>query len=312
MTLPPTVATPAADERRRRTMTDPLAPDPADPDFDDTRSLLDQLLSDAQLYRRSDDFKALMQFVSRLRNFAPFNAMLLQIQKPGMLYAATARDWQKRFKRTPKPDARPLLILRPFGPVDLVYDVQDTEGQELPKDVNAFWSSGPVLPADFSKFVSRLNSKHIECHDVDTGDGDAGAIEVLSRPKPSDRDGSTSYRITLNRNHSHPVRFCTLAHELAHLFLGHLGPDPKLHVPVRPCPAHKVREVEAECVAYLVCHRNGVDTRPQPYLAAHMLPGTCIDRLDLYQIMRAAGQVEDLLGLSATAKAKPRSPSSLF
>lgn len=48
------------------------------------RYLLDKLLSDSRLYRKSKDYKALLDFVARLRNFAPFNAMLLQVQKPGL------------------------------------------------------------------------------------------------------------------------------------------------------------------------------------------------------------------------------------
>jgi hypothetical protein len=46
------------------------------------RSLLDQLLTDSRLYTQSKDYKELLDFVVRLRNFAPFNAMLLQVQKP--------------------------------------------------------------------------------------------------------------------------------------------------------------------------------------------------------------------------------------
>jgi hypothetical protein len=42
--------------------------------------------------------------------------MLLQVQKPGLMYAASAVDWNERFERRPKAGARPLLILWPFGP----------------------------------------------------------------------------------------------------------------------------------------------------------------------------------------------------
>ena len=55
------------------------------------RSLLDQLLTDSRLYTQSKDYKALLDFVVRLRNFAPFNATLLQVQKPGLMYAASAQ-----------------------------------------------------------------------------------------------------------------------------------------------------------------------------------------------------------------------------
>jgi hypothetical protein len=57
---------------------------------DAARSLLDQLLSEARLYTQSKDYKDLLDFVARMRNFAPFNAMLLQVQKPGLRFAACA------------------------------------------------------------------------------------------------------------------------------------------------------------------------------------------------------------------------------
>ena len=78
---------------------------------DAARSLLDQLLTDSRLYTRTKDYKELLDFVIRLRNFAPFNAMLLQVQKPGLRFAASAVDWRDRFDRQPKEGARPLLIL---------------------------------------------------------------------------------------------------------------------------------------------------------------------------------------------------------
>jgi hypothetical protein len=89
---------------------------------DGARSLLDQLLTDSRLYTKSKHYKQLLDFVVHLRNFAPFNAMLLQVQKPGLRYAASAHDWRVRFGRTPIEGARPMLILWPFGPVALVYD----------------------------------------------------------------------------------------------------------------------------------------------------------------------------------------------
>jgi hypothetical protein len=49
--------------------------------------------------------------------------MLLQVQKPVLSYAASARDWKERFDRTPKEGSRPLLILWPFGPVALDFEI---------------------------------------------------------------------------------------------------------------------------------------------------------------------------------------------
>jgi hypothetical protein len=136
-----------------------------------TRSLLDTLLSESRLYHSSADYKALLDFVVRLRNFAPFNAMLQQVQKPGLIYAASAADWRTIFKRRPKDGAIPLLILWPFGSVALVYDVIDTEGKELPKDV------APSSPAD----RERTNKRNILWDDLDAGDGKAGSIRCTRR-----------------------------------------------------------------------------------------------------------------------------------
>lgn len=127
---------------------------------DAARSLLDQLLEDSRLYTTSADYKALLDFVVRLRNFAPFNAMLLQIQKPGLSHAASASDWRERFGRTIKEGARPLVILWPFGPVALVYDVQDTAGESLPEDVASFFATGCITAQQRWLFQTHAEKGH--------------------------------------------------------------------------------------------------------------------------------------------------------
>ena len=95
--------------------------------------------------------------------------MLLQVQKPGLSYAASARDWRERFGRTPKEGARPLLILWPFGPVALVYDVLDTEGDDLPQDVAPSFARGAIDETQLKSFVPVIR-KSIEWCSLDAGD----------------------------------------------------------------------------------------------------------------------------------------------
>lgn len=274
-----------------------------DLEMDATRSLLDQLITDSRLYTRSKDYKDLLDFVVRLRNFAPFNAMLLQVQKPGLSYAASAHDWAERFGRGPKEKARPLLILWPFGPVALVYDVLDTEGRALPADVASFFAHGVITEDQMVAFKYRVEKKNIEWCGVDAGDNSAGSIRVMRRAT-GDKE-ITTYRLFLNSNHSLPVKFTTLAHELAHLFLGHLGDNRKLKIPDRNGLSHAQVELEAESVAYIVCSRNGVSSKSQTYLANYVRENTTVDQIDVYQVMRAAGQVENLLGLTAQNTKNP-------
>ena len=231
--------------------------------------------------------------------------MLLQLQKPGLRFSASAFDWHERFGRTIKDGARPLLILWPFGPVATVYDVQDTEGNELPEDVNCFIARGEIDNAVFNGFARRLTSKSIQWEEFDGGDSKAGSIRVVRRADPDKEKDRTTYRMLINRNHDLAVRFVTLVHELGHLFLGHLGPDKALSVPKRHPLSHAEQELEAESVAYIVAERNGVHSKSETYLASFVKQTTRIDDLDVYQIMRAAGQVEMLLGLISHTQFEP-------
>lgn len=267
---------------------------------DSSRTLLDQLLEDSRLFKKSDDYKELLDFIICMPNFAPFNAMLLQIQKPGLRYAASAWDWRRKFGRTIKEDARPLLILWPFGPVALVYDLLDTEGEELPKHVYAFPAKGLMTKDYFFGFVSLIAMKGVETEFVDKGDNKAGSIRAMRRAaKPKEKP---LYIIKINQNHNPNTQFATLAHELAHLFLGHLGMDKALKIPDRIMTKSKWAELEAESVSYLVCSRHGVETSSESYLAKYVNENHTVDQLDMYRVMKAAGQVENLLGLGSPTK----------
>jgi len=274
------------------------------------RSLLDQLLDDSRLYHSSAAYLELLDFVVKLRNFAPFNAMLLQIQKPGLSYAASALDWRERFKRYPKRDARPLLILWPFAPVALVYDVQDTEGDPLPVDVSFFQASGEITQERIQRFLLLMRRKGIKHHYFDGGYNSAGSIAMTQKPpakkdKKDKKDNNkkaakpSEYLMRLNQNHSPNVQFSTLAHELGHLFVGHLGPDERLGIPERPHMTHSQEELEAESFAYLACCRNGVECKSQIYLADYVSNHTNVDNPDIYLIVRAVGQLETLLELTS-------------
>ena len=257
-----------------------------------SRALIDQLIAETRLYSSSESLKELLQFTVRLRHMAPFNAMLLHIQKPGLSYAMTARDWWERFLRRPTEHARPLLILRNFGPVDFVYDVLDTDGAPLPPSVYTFPTRGS-LPAGWFNFAERrLSRAAIKLVWPDHGDRSAGSVRLVHDYLDAKR--LNDFRMTINRNHPPETQFVTLLHELGHVYLGHQGGDAKRNVRTRRSAPHGLREVEAESVAWLVAKRSGLMPRSESYLDAYK--GNFAD-LDLHTVMRAANAIEQLLKL---------------
>jgi hypothetical protein len=256
------------------------------------RALIEQLIAATGLYDSSDAVKDLMAFAVRLRAFAPFNGMLLHIQKPGLTHAASAGDWYKRFGRVPKEGARPLLILRTMGPVDFVFDILDTEGDELPQSAFSFPTLGSLSESRLSAVIGYIAGQGIEFIQLDAGDARAGWIR-LSQPSEKDK---LRYQLAYNRNHPPETRLVTIAHELAHLHLGHLGEDKARSIRDRRHRTHEQCELEAEMVAYLVAKRSGLTPLSESYLATYK---GAIQDIDLYSVMRVANAVETVMGVAA-------------
>jgi hypothetical protein len=180
------------------------------------------------------------------------------------------------------------------GPVDFVFDIQDTTGPALPESAFKFPTLGTLSEGRFAEIVARVSKDQIEVVTFDGGEGQAGWIRVIARsdaPK-----GKHRYRLAYNKNHSAPTRLTTVAHELAHLYLGHLGADGGRDVRDRHSIDLDLMEVEAEMAAYLVAIRNGLKPRSESYLSDYK---GALSRLDLYGVMRAANAAETAMGVAS-------------
>lgn len=265
--------------------------------------LLAALIQRSRLYRSGPEYLALLQFVSQMRHIAPFNAALLHMQKPGLRFAATDVDWFGRFRRTVKEGARPLVILWPMSPVALVYDVEDTEGPELPADVAApFRAQGDITEDRLQEMFYLLGKHWIDCRAIEYGQAHAGHVRVAVNQTWKTRKGNDRrvYAIRVNAAHDPNVQFATLAHELGHLYLGHLGKDEGLDIKSRRGLGYSVEELEAEAVAFLVCERQGVRNESETYLAKFVRDTAAVASLDIYAVTKAAGRAEQALGLAST------------
>ncbi len=56
-------------------------------------------------------------FISKFKFYSPFNAFLIHTQKRGAAYVATPQRWLNDYGRSIKPEAQPIVILQPMGPV---------------------------------------------------------------------------------------------------------------------------------------------------------------------------------------------------
>ncbi|MGO9357789.1 MAG: ImmA/IrrE family metallo-endopeptidase [Xanthobacteraceae bacterium] len=278
----------------RRSVKEPPQLDLFDEPTRDDRALIDQLIAATRLYDSRQALLELFAFTIRLRAFAPFNAMILHIQRPGLTHAATARDWHGRFGRVPVRGARPLLVLRTMGPVDFVFDILDTEGRELPVDAFQFPTLGALTDQEFAEHMKTVAKENVDLVPLDVGDTQAGYIRVAARSGNAKR--KHRYQLGYNKNHPAPTRFVTVAHELGHLYLGHLGEDRARRVADRHGVPKDLREVEAESVAYLVAMRNGLQPRSESYLSGYQ---GAFSALDVFAITRAANAVETAMGVSA-------------
>ncbi len=261
------------------------------------RKALDELFAQAQAYRSSADYLALLKFIRRFPSFAPYNCFLLHVQKPGAAYVASVRDWKARFNRTIKPGARPLVIMVTFGPVGFVYDLPDTEGPNpFPEDLlHPFRTEGDLPNSVYRKTISNLYRDRVRYVEADMGNTLAGQIQPAS-PKDTVSRGKTTlkalYALLVNRNLPVGARYATLSHELGHLYCGHLGTPDDTWWPGRYATGTNEREFEAESVAWLVCERAGIHNPSTEYLANYLKGGRDVPAISIDAVLKAAGYIE--------------------
>lgn len=190
----------------------------------------------------------------------------------------------------------------------MVYDVADTEGAPLPDAVaEAFRATGDMTAKRIQGFITKLRKYGIETRLFEYGDGKAGYIkrpehDLKINKQSKETKEKPDYLIRVNKTHNANVQFATIAHELAHLFLGHLRADKFLKITDRSKLLYQTRELEAESVCYIVCRRNNVLPNSEAYLTNFVNKELEVEDTDVYALMKAAGQIETLLELAVHTK----------
>ena len=248
---------------------------------------------------------------------------MARIQRPGARIIGTKREWEKN-NRYVLPDAVPIMILWPFSAIRLVYELEDT-GPPLERDALAdpFAVQGEFRTAFMSRLASNLKKQKgfkIKIEGRRQGYNRAGSAAAQGNlwNLQTERIGRfaaehgkshsietqarvPAFRITVNDRLQPGERFITVAHELAHIFCGHLGgctspsnrQDDEGGWPDRRHVGVSEREIEAEATAFLVAARAGLVANSARYLAAHA-SGADMKQVSVELVARAAARIERL------------------
>jgi hypothetical protein len=253
------------------------------------QSSLDELFVRSRQYRRSKKFAEAVDFISKFREYSPFNNMLVFLQNPLATYFATASHWHKDFRRTIKDEARGIVILAPRTPVLIVYDIADTEGPPLPGKLQVFTrTSGPFNPMILERTLKNCEHDRILVERKPMGELRGGFATSWGR------DQNWKVRVALRLELQPASAYSVLCHELAHIYLGHLGADKDGWWPYRLNLPHAVTEIEAEAVAYIVCRRAGFHTYSAEYLSSFVDDDASLESISLDLVSRTAARIEDM------------------
>jgi len=250
-------------------------------------STIDNLFQQSLTYRQSKTFRELIEFMGKFKNYAPYNNMLVHLQNPSCSFYATAIDWARNFKRYLSEDAKPMIIIAPMHPILLVYDIDQTEGEDLPKELDEFAQfKGNWHVTWINRMIENAHRHGINVQFKKLTSTNGG-FATLSRGI-----GDWKMRIVLHNQLDDPSRFGVLCHEIAHIFLGHLGTDKDHWWPSRYNLDRHIVEIEAEAVSYIVTTRLGLIGSSSAYISRHLKGGQVPEGISVDLIAKVAGKIE--------------------
>ena len=253
-------------------------------------STVDMLLRRSRVYSDSGQFREMISFMARFRDYAPYNNMLVHLQNPTCSFFATQNDWEHRFSRSIKEDARPMLILAPMHPVMLVYALDQTEGPALPAEISSFAHfEGPWNPRLLDRVVRNAAVRDNIRVDFKTLSSTNAGFATSCPGSPG-----CKMRIVIHAELEEPSRYGALCHELAHIYLGHLGSDEDHWWPSRRSLDWRTVEIEAEAVAFIVTTHLGLAGSSPAYVSRYLNGQSLPQWVSLDHVAKVADRIEQM------------------
>jgi len=255
-----------------------------------TEKATEQLVAALQ-QGHSEALTAYLKAIGRFHRYSLHNVLLIAMQNPNASYVTGFRTWNQ-LGRFVKKGEKGIMILAPIVRrrpenteetdeesshaitgfrASYVFDVSQTDGQELPK-------IGSVH-GDPQHYTERLRS-FAETRGI--------VVEYSGEIAPA-RGVSGGGKVTLLPGQSPAEEFSTLAHEIAHELL-HRGDR-------RENTTKRVRETEAEATAFVVCNAVGLETGSAASDYIQLWKG------DAQLLVQSLGYVRDAASMMLTAVA---------
>ena len=234
---------------------------------------------------RWEDYTRYAMFAWFNQHQSMFNSALAFLQRPGVAWLLTEIEWRNH-GRTIRPDATPIVLMKPFGPVYFYYDFADTEGKYVPRGIKSlnefhFPERQPVA----EKFLPVLQEacRYLSISYYEKAFGTKQLGEAGSREQPEiytvdfdeNKTHQANYYVTVSSTTNDTGRVHALLHELGHILCGHietgLRKQGQNYQICKPPYRGKdldpaIKETEAEMVCETVCRMINVTYNPDDYL----------------------------------------------
>ena len=262
---------------------------------------LDKLFYEVGTYKKSSEYNELLTFIKKFPRLAPYNAMLIHVQKPGSEFVANASEWANHYRRVPKPGARPLVILRPFGPVSFVFELNDTQGEPFPEQLmEPFIAHGTVNAYTVDRIRESIRFEGIASYEENYGTSRAGSIMCIDGTDVVDTPTKQTvfkliYSLGINSNLDPAAKLATIFHELGHAFCGHLNRANIRWMPQWRDLSLNEKEFEAESVCWLLCERMGIQNPSAEYLSGYLNSNNEIPNISIDAVLKATGIIESII-----------------
>ena len=279
---------------------------------DERRKGVDALFASVPHFRTPARFLDLLFGTAHFRAYAPYNAMLIHVQRPQARYVLPAARWG-RYNRVVRRSANPLVILRPFSPVCYLYDLADTRVQ--PGCADRFpphWAERPeddpvadVSPVLLNRLFGRLPLWGVAHETVPTGPASAGRLFVADAAPVPDLDvkiGATSvawppvYVLQTRESAPNTDIFTALVHELARLFCRHVRCAYEKGWGAGREQTESAESFETLVATWLVCRRQQVASAAYADLRDRLSALDEIPDISFDAVLDAVAEIETMLG----------------